>query len=89
VKTVSIREFQRTCLRLLDEVGASGKPIMVAQRGKPVAQLVPVKPERSDDWLGAVRDRGKIVGDLVTPAIEPPQVGRNERMNFTALDTVW
>ncbi len=63
-------EFKQTCLRLLDEVGASGEPIVVTKRGKPVAQLVPVKPERRDDWLGAMRNRGEIVGDLVAPAVE-------------------
>jgi prevent-host-death family protein len=71
MKTVPAGEFKQTCLRLLDEVGASGEPIVVTKRGKPVAQLVPVKPERCDDWLGAMRDRGEIAGDLVAPAVAP------------------
>jgi prevent-host-death family protein len=66
-------EFKQTCLRLLDEVGVSGEPIVITKRGKPVAQLTPVKPERAEDWLGALRERGEIRGDLVAPATDPDE----------------
>lgn len=71
MKTVPAGEFKQTCLRLLDEVGASGEPIVITKRDKPVAQLAPVKPGREEDWLGAMRNRGEIAGDLVGPATEP------------------
>jgi antitoxin (DNA-binding transcriptional repressor) of toxin-antitoxin stability system len=71
MRTVPTGEFKQTCLRLLDEVGESGEPIVITKRGKAVAQLNPVKPERADDWRGAMRDRGAIRGDLVAPAAEP------------------
>lgn len=71
MRTMPAGEFKQTCLRLLDEVGVSGEPIVITKRGRPVAQLVPVKPERAEDWLGAMRDRGKIHGDLVAPATDP------------------
>ena len=70
MKTVPAGEFKQTCLRVLDEVGASGEPIVITKRGKPVAQLVPVEPTRPGDWIGAMRDRGKIEADLVAPAAE-------------------
>lgn len=63
-------EFKQTCLRLLDEVGASGEPIVITKRGKAVAQLMPVKPARSEDWIGAMRGSGEIRGDLVAPAAD-------------------
>jgi antitoxin (DNA-binding transcriptional repressor) of toxin-antitoxin stability system len=71
MKTVPAGEFKQTCLRLLDEVGASGEPILITKRDKPVAQLAPVKPGRAEDWLGAMRDRGEIHADLVPPATAP------------------
>jgi prevent-host-death family protein len=64
-------EFKQTCLRVLDEVGTSGEPVVITKRGKPVAQLVPVGLGRSQDWLGAMRDRGEVRGDLVAPAAGP------------------
>lgn len=71
MKTIAAGEFKQTCLRILDEVGASGEPIVITKRGQPVAQLSAVKPGRAEDWLGAMRDRGEIQGDLVAPATEP------------------
>lgn len=71
MKTIAAGEFKQTCLRILDEVGASGEPIVITKRGRPVAQLSAVKPGRAEDWLGAMRGRGEICGDLVAPATEP------------------
>jgi prevent-host-death family protein len=71
MRTIAAGEFKQTCLRVLDEVGASGEPIVITKRGQPVAQLSAVKPGRADDWLGAMRDRGEVRGDLVAPAAEP------------------
>jgi prevent-host-death family protein len=71
MKTLAAGKFKQTCLRLLDEVGESGEPIVITKRGKPVAQLAPVAHGRHEDWLGAMSDRGEILGDLVAPALEP------------------
>lgn len=71
MRTMPAGEFKQTCLRLLDEVGVSGEAIVITKRGRPVAQLTAVKPERAEDWLGAMRERGEIRGDLIAPASEP------------------
>lgn len=71
MRSIAAGEFKQRCLALLDEVGASGESIVVTKRGKPVAQLTPVSPERHNDWRGAMRTQGQITGDLVAPAVEP------------------
>jgi len=71
MRTIAAGQFKQTCLRLLDEVGASGEPIVITKRGRAVAQLTPVEAGRESDWLGAMRDRGEIHGDLVAPATDP------------------
>jgi prevent-host-death family protein len=71
VRTIAAGEFKQRCLRLLDEVGASGEPIVITKRGRAVAQLTPVSPERHEDWRGAMRGQGEIRGDVVAPAAEP------------------
>jgi prevent-host-death family protein len=73
MRTVPAGEFKQHCLRLLDEVGTSGEPIVITKRGRPIAQLTAVSPERPEDWRGAMRERGDIRGDLVAPAIEPDE----------------
>jgi prevent-host-death family protein len=71
MKIIGAGQFKQHCLRLLDEVGASGEPIVITKRGRAVAQLTPVGPEHHDDWRGAMEGRGEILGDLVAPATEP------------------
>jgi prevent-host-death family protein len=71
MRMIAAGEFKQHCLRLLDEVGASGEPIVITKRGRPVAQLMPVRPDRHEDWRGAMSDRGEILGDLLAPATEP------------------
>ncbi len=73
MRTMPAGEFKQVCLRLLDEVGESGEPIVITKRGKAVAQLAPLQPGRAEDWLGALRERGDIRGDLVAPAGEPDE----------------
>jgi antitoxin (DNA-binding transcriptional repressor) of toxin-antitoxin stability system len=44
---------------------------VITKRGRPVAQLTPVPPDARDDWAGAMRGTGRILGDLVAPATKP------------------
>lgn len=71
MKTIAAGEFKQRCLSLLDDVGATGEPIVITKRGRPVAQVVPVTSQRLDDWRGALRNQGEITGDLVAPAADP------------------
>lgn len=73
MRTIPAGEFKQSCLRLLDEVGTSGEPLVITKRGRPVAQLVAVEPESAAEWRGALADRGEVLGDLVAPAGEPDE----------------
>ena len=73
MKIVPAGQFKRTCLRLLDEVGATREPLVITRRGRPVARLVPVDPALVHDWAGAMVGTGRIVGDLVQPAADPAE----------------
>jgi hypothetical protein len=56
------------------------RTILVTLKGEPVAMVVPPpSAEKSGGWIGAYRDTGKIVGDIVAPAAEESEwevVGR-------------
>ena len=69
MKTVSVSVFKQTCLRLLEEVRQTGKPLRITKRGVPIAEVVPVARE-SSDWKGAMRGSAEIVGDVVSPAVD-------------------
>ncbi len=71
MEKMKISKFKADCLAVLDRVGKTRKPVLVTRFGKPVAQIVPPpRPDRLVDWLGCMRHRGRIVGDIVGPAVE-------------------
>ncbi len=71
MRTIPAGQFKQVCLRLLDEIGVSGQPIVITKRGKPVAQLAPLPASSEADWAGAMTSSGSIEGNLVAPAAEP------------------
>jgi prevent-host-death family protein len=52
-REVNAARFKAECLALLDDVAATGQPIVVTKRGKPVAQVVPV--EEAPSLAGSVK----------------------------------
>ena len=70
-EVVTISKFKATCLALLDKVKRTGQPILVTRRGEPIAQIIPPPDlERPESWLGMFQATGRIVGDIVSPALE-------------------
>lgn len=71
METIPVSKFKATCLQLLERVKRTGQPILVTRRGEPLAQVVPPpSPERRGAWLGSFASKGKIVGDVIAPAVE-------------------
>ena len=72
MEEIQISKFKATCLAVLDRVDKTRVPVLVTRFGQPVAQIVPPPPaERAGGWLGCMRDRTTIVGDIVAPASDP------------------
>ncbi|MBI4703477.1 MAG: type II toxin-antitoxin system prevent-host-death family antitoxin, partial [Deltaproteobacteria bacterium] len=46
--TVGAGEFKNRCLKILDEVRATGLAVTITKRGRPVARLVPATPIEPD-----------------------------------------
>ena len=73
-QTVPISKFKATCLRLLDDVNKTGRPLLVTRNGEPIALVSPPPPPpKSDNWIGFMRDTIEITGDVVTPASDENQ----------------
>jgi prevent-host-death family protein len=63
-RQISATEFKAKCLSLLDEVAASGQPLVVTKRGKPVARVTKAGRE-ARPFMGGMRGRAVEVGDIV------------------------
>lgn len=70
MKEVAISEFKAKCLALLDQVQKTKKPIRVTRRGKPVAEVVPASHDSTRNWIGSMKGKSKIFGDIISPATD-------------------
>jgi prevent-host-death family protein len=59
-------EFKARCLKLMDEVRATRRPVVITKRGKPVAKLVPMD-EETPSLFGRLRGTVTIHGDIISP----------------------
>jgi prevent-host-death family protein len=53
-RKVGAAEFKAKCLALLDEVAATGIPLVVTKRGLPVARVEPMGAREAGDLRGSV-----------------------------------
>jgi prevent-host-death family protein len=59
MRKVAAGKFKATCLKLMDRVAATGEPIEVTRRGKPLVRLVPAaaKGKKTRSIFGASKHR--------------------------------
>jgi len=74
IKTMAAGAFKTHCLAVMDEVHAKRRPILITKHGKPIAKLVPAD-ESTDDIFNFMAGRGRIVGDIISPALTPDEWG--------------
>ena len=71
MEEIAVSKFKATCLAVLERVNRTGKPILVTRFGKPLAQVgPPAASSRPRRWLGSFESTGRIVGDIISPALD-------------------
>jgi prevent-host-death family protein len=65
-RTMSAAEFKAKCLQAMEQVAATGEPIVVTKRGKPIAQLAPVS-RKPKTLRGFLKGRVKTRKDIISP----------------------
>lgn len=65
LRQMAAGEFKAKCLKIMDEVQETGRPLVVTKRGKPVIKVFPIRNgrKRKDDFLGRLAGIMEIVGD--------------------------
>jgi prevent-host-death family protein len=61
-RSIAVREFESECLSLVEQVAATGEPVILTKAGEPIAKLVPFKKPTS--LLGSVVWEGDIVSPV-------------------------
>jgi prevent-host-death family protein len=68
MKQMRASTFKARCLAVMDDVQATGEPVIVTKRGKPVVKVIPIKPEK-DDIFGFMAGKAEIIGDIESPVV--------------------
>jgi prevent-host-death family protein len=66
VRSIAAGEFKAKCLEILDRVERDGGAYIVTKRGRPVAKVVPIGPDKPKSVRGSVTylaDITKPLGD--------------------------
>ena len=74
MKTMPAGSFKARCLAIMDEVNSKRESVLITKHGKPVAKLVPAGNE-TDDIYNFLAGKGKITGDIVSPALSKEDWG--------------
>ena len=61
---IPVTQFKAKCLKLLDQVSKSGKPLIITKRGKPLAKVTRAA-EKGPPLMGRMRGTAIEVGDIV------------------------
>jgi len=75
MKRIAAGAFKARCLAVMKDVAATGEPVIVTKRGKPIVKLVPAGKE-TPGLLGCMAGKVKIIGDIESPI--PVEWGSNE-----------
>jgi len=70
MKEITITEFRAKCSSVLARVQKTKRPVRITRFGKPIAEIIPVDPLRNRDWIGSMKGKMKILGDIVSHACD-------------------
>lgn len=65
-RVMKASEFKAKCLKLMDEVAASGEEIVITKRGRPVSRLTPYR-EKPKLEFGRNRENIEVRAEIVEP----------------------
>ena len=72
MRTIAAARFKAQCLELMDRVRATGEPLLITNKGRPVAKLVPANA-RGRSLLGCLAGTIEVIGDIVGPVVAPEE----------------
>ena len=68
---INAAEFRTNCFKILDQVNATHREVIITKRGKPIAKIIHINQEDAKDpMLGALSGSGRTMADLTQPVID-------------------
>lgn len=66
MRVMKASEFKAKCLQVMDQVAASGEPVVITKNGRPISRLEPYRV-RPETLFGALRGSLEVRGDIIAP----------------------
>ena len=66
MRTIKASEFKAKCLKIMDEVAATGEPVEITKNGVPITRLIPAR-RRPETLFGALKGYMPLKGDIIAP----------------------
>ena len=66
MRTIKASEFKAKCLKIMDEVAATGEPVLITKHGVPVAELVSAR-RKPKAIFGSMKGSVTYIGDIISP----------------------
>ena len=67
MEQIQLSQLQENVRAIIAAVKRSDKSVLISDKGKLLVKIVPVSSS-GQSWLGCMKDTGKIIGDIVSPA---------------------
>ena len=69
MEEIGISKFKAICFSVLENVGKTGRTVLVTRFGQPVAEIIPPRASKKlKKWVGSLAGTGQINGDILSPA---------------------
>lgn len=68
MEIITISNFQKNCNTILEKVTQTDESVLISKKGKVLAKIVPISSSGKKSWLGCMAGKGRIVGDIISPA---------------------
>ncbi|MBF0229214.1 MAG: type II toxin-antitoxin system Phd/YefM family antitoxin [Desulfamplus sp.] len=68
MEEVQLLNFQNNVYDVINSVINSHRPVIIRDKGKFLVKIVPVSYPEQESWLGCMKGKGKITGDIISPA---------------------
>lgn len=76
MRIIKASEFNAKCLKIMDEVAATGETVVITKNGIPITEMVPAK-RRPETLFGALKGSMIYMGDVVSPIDEEWEAERD------------
>ncbi len=68
MEEIQLTNLQKNIYDVIDSVIRSHRSVLISDKGKTLVKITPAAPYEQESWLGCMRGKGRIKGDIISPA---------------------